>query len=293
MKNLNIIAALSFLLVFFTSCENDGGTSVVPLKEGALSNFSLVEGSDDFIDLNTFNSLSLQFSLDVGEGNPDAMDLKAFWTTVEGDLYGPIIIDTDITNFPSQFTLTGSDIIAAFPELSSSSDVNVGDKLTLFTSVEMPDGRKLSLLNNEAEPNYYAADFNQYPNLKIIQEYPVSCASDLAGTYNVVSNGTSTEPGIPAAVDLPYTVTLTANGGGNYTISDGVAGVYIYWYSGFGYTFETNGNFTDVCGSLSGSWSEAFGCQVDLTGNVNEDGTLSIHWENCFGDVVDAVYTPQ
>lgn len=292
MKNLNIIAALSFLLVLFTSCENDGGTSVIPLKEGALSNFSLVEGSDDFIDLNTFNSLSLQFSLDVGEGNPDAMDLKGFWTTVNGDLYGPVTLATDITTFPSEFTVTGNDIISAFAELSSTADINVGDKLTLFTTVIMPDGRELNLLNDEAEPNYYAADFNQYAGLQIIQEYNVSCASDLAGTYTAVSNGDNTD-GQPAAVNYPYEVTITANGGGSYTISDFAAGVYIYWYSVYGLTFEQAGTFVDVCGNISATYNDAWGQDVPATGTVNSDGTLTISWTNPWGDFLETVYTPK
>lgn len=280
------------LLMLNTSCNDDGGSSVISLDNGAMPNFSLVAGSDDFIDLTGFSELNLKFNVAIGIGNPTSMDLKAFWTTASGNLYGPVILDSNITTFPKTYNLSGADILAAFSELSSEDDIAVGDKLTIFTSVHLVDGRSLELLNAKAKPNYNASDFNQYPGLKIIQEYSVSCPSNLGGIYTVISNGENTD-GQPAAVNLPYTVTLTDKGGGNYTISDGVAGVYIFWYSIYGYNFETVGKMTDVCGSLSGSWSDGFGEQINLTGTLNEDGTLSIHWENGFDDYVDAIYTPK
>lgn len=124
------------------------------------------------------------------------------------------------------------------------------------------------------------------------------CPSDLAGTYVVVSNGQSTD-GAPAnnpLVDFTYTVEITKVEGTdlNYVISDGVAGVYQDWYCApYGYCFETEGNFQDVCDTLSGSWVEAFGSTVTLTGSVNPDGTLTISWENGFGDTATGIYTKQ
>ena len=128
-------------------------------------------------------------------------------------------------------------------------------------------------------------------------EFVVSCPSDLAGTYTVLSSGSSTDSGTPPGtnpiVDYPYTVVVTDNGGGNYTISDGFAGLYILWYESYGISSEYPGNFTDICGELSGSWVEPFGTDVTLTGMVNPDGTLSISWINGYDDTADAVYTPQ
>ncbi|NER18680.1 hypothetical protein [Spongiivirga citrea] len=122
------------------------------------------------------------------------------------------------------------------------------------------------------------------------------CPSDLAGTYVAVSSGTSTD-GAPVnnpITNFEYTVEVTQNEDGTYSISDGVAGVYQDWYCApYGYCFETAGNFKDVCGQLSGSWVEAFGSTVVLTGQDNADGTLTISWENGFGDTATATYTKQ
>ncbi|TRO67040.1 hypothetical protein [Christiangramia sabulilitoris] len=123
------------------------------------------------------------------------------------------------------------------------------------------------------------------------------CPSDLAGIYQVSSTGASTDAGtgFPTVDGFAYTVSIEKKEGSDleYVISDGVAGVYIEWYSGYGYTFETEGEFIDVCDSLSGSWQDAFGSTIVLDGTVNEDGTLTINWTNGFGDSATATYTRQ
>ena len=279
MKNIYILGLFLALFVLNTSCDDDGGTSAINTTNGALPDFKLTAGSPSFIDLTGLDNLNLQFTVGVGVGEPTSFDLKAFYQTVDGDLYGPIILDAGVTTFPKEYSITGTDIVAAFSELSSADDIQVGDVLKFYTSYTFKDGSKLEVLNSKGEPNYYAPDFNAYPNFTVKLEFVVSCPSDLAGTYTVLSSGSSTDSGTPPGtnpiVDYPYTVVVTDNGGGNYTISDGFAGLYILWYES------------------SGSWVEPFGTDVTLTGMVNPDGTLSISWINGYDDTADAVYTPQ
>ncbi len=294
MKNLKIVLAFMMLATFIVSCDDDGGTSNVDLQEGGVTNITKNSDFAEIINLNDIRNgdeVQIGFDVDVFYGNVVSADVVGFYRT-STDLFGPVTLVSGITEFPTEVTLDQDDIIAAFAELNSRDDIQLADELILTTRILLADGSEINLVNNDGTRNY-GSDIHTSAFFKAQVSYPVSCPSDLGGTYAVVSNGASTEAGIPAAVNLPYTITLTDNGGGSYSISDGVAGVYIFWYSGFGYTFETPGNFTDVCGTINGSWVEGFGCQVDLTGVVNEDGTLSISWENCFGDAVDAVYTPQ
>lgn len=121
-------------------------------------------------------------------------------------------------------------------------------------------------------------------------------APGIAGVYNVVSNGLSTDSG-PVnnpLVDFKSIVTVVDNGDGTFTFSDGWAGVYVDWYTMYGYTFLEERILTlTPCLDLSASWTDAFGSGNVLSGVVNSDGTLSIRVSNGFGDYVNAVYTLQ
>jgi hypothetical protein len=293
MKTLKIIALTLILAICSTSCKDDGGTSVVPLDEGAVPNMAKSATSDSFIDLVKVNNgepVSITFSASVAQGNPASTDIIGIYRTLAGPVYSATLF-TDVT-LPQDFTLSVDDIVAAFDELNTTADIAVGDVLSLTTRFTMADGTVLNILNEDGTNNT-GTNIQTTVLFTTIINYPVSCPSNLGGVYNVISNGDNTD-GQPPAINVPYVVTITDNGGGSYTISDGVAGVYQFWYCApYGYCFDTNGTFTDVCGTLTGSWTEAFGCQVNLTGTVNDDGTLSIHWDNCFGDFADAVYTPQ
>ena len=123
-----------------------------------------------------------------------------------------------------------------------------------------------------------------------------SAAPSIAGTYDVVTNGESTDPGPTnnPLVDFASTVVVTDNGNGTYTFSDGWAGVYVEWYTMYGYTFLEEQTITlTPCLDLTGAWIDGFGGSNALSGTVNTDGTLSIRVANSFGDVVDQVYTIQ
>ena len=121
-----------------------------------------------------------------------------------------------------------------------------------------------------------------------------NCPSELAGTYDVLSSGSSTD-GAPVnnpVVDFSYQVTLAKTGEHTYTVSDIFAGVYIEWYcDAYGYCTETPATITDVCGNLSGSFTDGFDSAVTITGTNNYDGTLTITWENAYGDTATATYT--
>lgn len=132
----------------------------------------------------------------------------------------------------------------------------------------------------------------------IIEEVAESSIStaDISGTYNVISNGESTDskPTNNPLVNFASTVTITQTGVGTYELSDGWAGVYIEWYSIYGNTEEEPQTlYLDVCNELNAEWTDIFGGGQTLTGKLNEDGTLTIRVDNVYGDYVDAVYTLQ
>jgi hypothetical protein len=184
MKNIKYSAIIFAIIALMMSCENDGGTSVIPLDNGAMPNFILIEGSPDFIVNTTFADLNLEFKVDVSIGNPKSFDLRALYKTIDGNIYGPVTLDSGVTSFPKDYVISGSEIINAFSEINSSADMNAGDNIIFFTSFVLQDGRVINVLNNQGDPSYYAADFDQIGGFVYFLAYPVVCAPQ-PGIYTI------------------------------------------------------------------------------------------------------------
>ncbi|PKH67592.1 hypothetical protein CXF59_06695 [Flavobacterium sp. ALD4] len=295
MKKIKLLFAIFAAALLLPSCTNDGGTSTIDLKVGAVPNITKTAGTDNFINLISLGkggSFNLGLTVAVAQGEVSSMDIVGSYT--KGTTVSRAIMKANVTTFPANLNFTTNDLIAAFTVLNSKSDFGLGDKFTVSAILTLKDGSILKLLNDDGTANYGAdiANSNKYT---LLQSYPVSCPSDLGGTYSVISSGMSTDSG-PAPsknpiTNYPYEVTITDNGGGSYTLSDGYAGLYQLWYDIYSITRDYPGKFTDVCGTLSGSYIEPFSANVKLTGTVNADGTLSIRWENDYGDYGNSVFT--
>lgn len=295
MKKAKLIIASLFLVMFVASCEKDGGDSVISATNGATPDIRKIATTDAFINLVAVNGntpIDLGFTVDIGFGDVASADIKLFYFK-GNDVYKGTYV-TNITTFPATFNLSQDDIFDAFTELNGPADLGVGDALKITAELTLKNGTIVKILNDDGTPNY-GADIANSNVFKVLQTYNVSCPSDLGGTYTVLTSGFSTDSGPTPdenpISNFPYTVTITANGGGNYSISDAFGGVYILWYDIYGLDFEVEGNFDDVCGVISGVFPEPFGTDVTYTGTVNPDGTLSIHWINGYGDEGDSVFT--
>lgn len=295
MKKIKLIFALLAITALNFSCENDGGDSKVALGVGAVPNIVKITTTDSFIDLADVNNgtpIDLGLTVDVAQGDVASMDIIAFYQ--RGTTVYRAVLETDVVTFPATFHITQTDIIDAFAEINSAADFAIGDSFTVTAELTLKNGTVIKILNDNGTRSYGQdiANSNVY---KVTQVFNVACESDLAGTYSVLSSGTSTDSGPTPdenpITNHPYTVTITANGGGSYTMSDGYGGLYLLWYDIYGVTGDYPGSFSDVCGVLSGSYAEPFGTTVTLTGTVNPDGTLSIHWVNGYDDFGDSVFT--
>ena len=292
MKNLKFILFTLVLSVFIVSCEDDGGTSFIELNDGVVPNMTKSATTDGFfnlINLNNGENVTIGFSADIAQGSAASTDIVAVYKTAAGPVYSTTLF-SDVT-LPQDFSLSISDIVAAFSEISTSGDIVVGDVITISARFTMDDGTVLNIVNDDGTSGV-GANIQTTGLFTTVLSYPVSCPSDLGGNYSVISNGENTD-GQPAAVNLAYDVTITDLGGGSYEISDFSGGVYVFWYNIYGLTWEQPGVFTDVCGSLSGTFGDAWGQAVPATGSVSPDGTISIHWDNPWGDFGDSVFTPQ
>jgi len=296
MKKIKLIFTTLAILLLMPSCENDGGNSKINFKNGALTDLQKISTTDSFINLIAVNSgddINLGFTVEKAIGDFSSMDIVGFYTKANGTIYKATLV-SNVTTFPATFNISKTDLFDAFEELNTASDFELGDKLIITNQLTLEDGSIQRIINDDGSPNY-SPNIASSGLYKVFLSYGVSCPSDLGGTYSVLSSGASTDSGPTPSenpiANFPYTTVITDNGGGSYTMDDAFGGLLILWYDIYDLTFKVKGEFTDVCGNLSGSFTGAFGEINTITGGVNPNGSLNIHWENEWGDYGDAIYT--
>lgn len=256
--------------------------------------------------LNPIAAEYVEFTIDVdgfGLTEIESVDIELIFT--ENDrLYDPfqdIMVDSvydnvliqTITSFPATVQVSGQQLADAL-EFASADDFELGDIFNLVFPINTKDGRRLTvalnseLCNQPAQPSFGGCNVT----------WPVTCPSSIPlGSYHAVSDATSTDgcPPTNPLVDFEFDVELTADGPGNYEISDFFAGVYMDWYGAcYGYDFETPATFTDICNNLSFSFQDAFGATVQGTGTFDPGtGVITYSWVNDFGDTGTTTLTPQ
>lgn len=255
-KYFKLFLTLFAFSAFLSSCESDD------------------DSTPDFV---TFASESQDFA--VTQNGNGSFDVTVYTNKESGssrtfniDVLESSTLGSDAYDVPASVTVPGGSNEGTFTV--NVSDTNIGNA-----------GETLILGFSESN-NFFTGE----PlSINVTRD----CPSDLAGTYSVLSSGQSTDPAAPdPVVDLPYTVTLTKTGDNTYSVSDIFAGVYIDWYcEAYGLCAETEGSFTDVCGSLSSSFTEPFGEAASISGTNNGDGTLTVTFQNAYGDTATSVYT--
>lgn len=278
MKNFQYVILQIIITLFLFSCDDNGGNSVLTLEDGIVPNMQKDPSTDAFLDLiklNNGENISVKFSADIAQGEAVSTDIIATYSALStGDVYNTILFE-DVT-LPNDFTISISDIVTAFTELTSSDDIELGDVLSITTSFVRKDGSVLNLLNADGSDNFSTVVKNSKLFTTVIN-YPVSCPSDIGGTYLVSSTGIGC-CGVSPITNYQYTVTVTDNGGGSYSLSDFSGGVYDGLFCGpFGICGDAStGDITDVCGALSGSSADCCGDTIVFSGIVNGDSTWSV-----------------
>ncbi len=281
MKKFKIFSLVSIVAIcLFQSCKDDGGTSVLELEEGAVVNMVKLSTSDPFIDLIRLGqgeNIEIQFSAEIAQGNPVTTDIVAAYINASGESEFAVLFPN--ASLPANFSLTVDDIVNTFDMLASSTDIGLGDILSLSARFTMEDGRILDLIDPADGSNNTGTNIQANTPLYDVRiDYPVSCPSDLAGTY-LVSTTADGCCGVPSIANFEATVTVTDDGGGTYTLSDLAAGAYDGLFcAAFGICGPTGaapGQITDICGTLSGSAGDCCGSTVEFSGTINPDGSWS------------------
>jgi len=264
-----IIYKIGFILLattFILSCTSpDPVTNYSPAEYEFPSSINLGTSS--------VTNSSFQFAYDVNGGG------QGYYVVVEGGSEVPS--NQDVFNGTADGQLQSGN----FPLTGESVIINVDDDELLC------DGMQYTI---------YAV---QFTSDSFLSETPTAtdvttvANADISGTYNTVTNGVSGFFGVDV-VNLESQMTITDNGDGTFTFSDITGGIYAdpNFFGGFGHP-DLPGNFEIPCNDIIGDIpSLFFGCCGDVivyNGFINLDGTISAHWENAFGEVMDVVYTKQ
>ncbi|MEO1012679.1 MAG: hypothetical protein AAFX53_15360 [Bacteroidota bacterium] len=280
MKNIGTILLSFTLCLWSSSCEDDGGASKIILEDGAAPNMIKSANAPAFIDLiqvENGETVNLSFSADVAQGNPAVTDIVGVYTTVAGPVYKTTLFGD--VSLPQDFSLSSEEIISVFPELNSVNDFEVGDILTITTRFTMDDGRVLEIVNDDGSSNT-GTNIQTTVLFSTVINYPVTCPSDLSGIYTAVSSavGVGGGAGVPPIEDREYTVTVTDNGGGSYSISDYSGGIYDGLFCvPFSVCGDlSSGTITDICGELNGSAPDCCSSTITFEGTVLANGDWEV-----------------
>lgn len=183
---------LCFLAILLFSCDNDGGESVLNLKEGAVPNFTLNTDYPTILNLNKLNTgenIDFGFSFDIAQGNVKSADIIAFYDTASGETYGPATLVSDITDFPSDYVFSTEDLINAFSELNSLDDFSLGDQLRISAKLYLENGTEISLMDQDGR--LYGSDIHSSVIFNAAAYYSVGCPLNgkFTGEYKLTATG--------------------------------------------------------------------------------------------------------
>lgn len=211
MKKLLIPTFLIFILsLTFLACQYEENEILQPYEKAALPVVSDISSS--FFNLLDLENAKVAFKLDkVGVPANSITILKTF--------KGQTVPHAEVTSFPAEVNMPVSEAISGFQNVALS-DLEVGDVISFSFLVNTEDGRTIrSGAGVDA---------------------PVSCPSELEGTYEVFI----------ASSNTTYTLNITADGGGQYSI----ANFNLDFQPDFYDTFEglpIGASFADVCNEIT------------------------------------------
>ena len=292
MKKLKYIFLSLLALSLAVSCNDDGGDSRLNLASSAVPDIQKAEGSEAIINLLEIqegNDISISFTADVAQGTISSMDVVGYYFKGDGSVEKAVLAN-DVTTFPSTVTLNKQQLIDSFEGLSGDADFVLGDQLVITADLTLNDGTVVSMLTEDGARNF-GTDIMNSPLYSVMQTYNISCPSDLGGTYSYSTTDVGEPGGFSAAGPFTGTVTLTDNGGGNYSLSDGAFGGWIALYNGDPYPAATGVTLIEICGTLSFGGSDQYGDTYTISEVAVDGANLSFHWENTYGENGDTVLT--
>jgi hypothetical protein len=260
---------LAFAVFFVASCaEDDFEGTTYPVTayqgvDGAL--FTIDNVVNGFFDKVEPATSFVEFTITPSGGaTPSSLDLQYTYNGKE------TITLQNVSSFPATINIP-------FPDILAGAGVDV-------TAVSVGDVVKFSLGNVSAGGGTYGS--SRTINV------PVSCASNLAGTYDYVSTQLTAGYGYDCPTgEVPGTVTFTDNGGGEYIISDLGFGQYESGCWNDGPATSGAATITDVCGKITSGGLDQYGLAYIWVITSVDGEKLSLSWSNNYADSGNTVIT--
>lgn len=192
MKNLKIILSSLLLAAFTVSCDTDGGESELDLRVGAIPDITQnaeLPAILDLLELQGGEDITFGFTVDIAQGNVTSADVVAIYQKANGDLYGPVTLQSGITQFPTDLTFSTADIVDAFSELTSLDDFELADNLIITTKLYLQDGTEINMWDENGR--LYGSDIHTSSVYNVVATYPVGCPLNgtFTGDYQVTITG--------------------------------------------------------------------------------------------------------
>lgn len=258
--NKSLIILLGVLLCVLTSCSDNDQPDAEVLGTARLGSIVQIETIESgFYNLNDLENSNVSFTLGVDGVQPTQIKVYKQLNN------GPKILVGEYSNFPVEVDLPALEAVAGTSKTAE--ELEAGDFFTFSFESIQDDGFTTSsgtVLNAN-----------------------VACVSDIGGTYDVVTTWTDYygDPG-----ENTFTETLAAGSvAGQYVISDLSGGMEpIVWGNP-----KVEATISDVCNTISLVSADYSYAYMINSGQVNDDGTIKIVWENEYGENGVNVYTPQ
>jgi hypothetical protein len=245
MKKQYISLIIIMLLgLTYLSCEYDEDEILQGYQKAAVPVVTDITSS--FFNLLDLDNANIAFTLDK-KGVPTNS------ISIQKTFNGQTVTHGEVSNFPANLNISLAEAISGFQGVSLN-DLEVGDVISFSFLVNTEDGRTI--------------------RSGVAVDAPVSCPSELEGTYEVFI----------AASNKTYTLQITADGAGQYSIENFNLDFQPDFYDTFT-TLPIGASFSDVCNVITLNGTHDFGVQFRGDGTYDPEQDAII-----FPSISDAGY---
>lgn len=271
MKNINLFAFLLFTLLVGSACLDDTG-ELADTSTFEAATIAVDPGGSVIRNVTTDITIPIVLTEMSDPGLIQSVDVMLNFTGVNNTVSDMKV--ASLTSLPGEVSFTMEELLSQSG--LTLEELNAGDAWSYSF-----------LLNNRAGSIWQTANDTRYT---------FTCPSSLAGMYDAVSSGSSTDVCCPDPyVDFTATIELTEERSGVYNISDFSGGIYLDWYDTYGLSGDSPGRLEHICSKIKViETTEPFGTPVIGQGTYDDaTGVITYDWANGYGDTGTVTLTPQ